>query len=162
MLMIKQVLKNRHRGSSLIEVLVTMVVIALGLLGQAALTAQSSKSNNAAFMRSQATLLAYDMLERIRLNRTLAKNGLFTNGFATPGGDPSDNVPSGTAIQNVELRDWKTNIEQSLPSGDGSVKVDGNGFAIIIISWCEVAKNVVCSNDANDANRTKFTTMSDL
>ena len=147
-------------GSSLIEVLVTMVVIALGLLGQAALTAQSGKANNAAFMRSQATLLAYDMLERIRLqNRTLALNGGFTNGFATNGGDPSDNVPSGTAIQNVELRDWKNNIEQTLPFGDANVSVDNAGFAIIVIRWCEVANKLDCTDSRN---LTTFTTMSDI
>ena len=124
----------------MIEVLVTMIIISLGLLGQASLLALSSKANNSAFMRSQATLLAYDILERLRLNRNLAVAGSFNINFAASGADPSDNVPSGTAIQNVELRNWKTNIEQALSSGDGQVNVDGNGNVTINIRWSEVAK----------------------
>ena len=131
--------KNRQNGSSMIEVLVTMIIISLGLLGQAGLMALSSKANNSAFMRSQATLLAYDILERLRLNRALAVAGGFNVNYAASGSDPSDSV-TGTAIQNNELRDWKTNIEQALSSGDGQVSVDGNGNVTINIRWSEVAK----------------------
>ena len=135
----KHFFKSRQNGSSLIEVLVTMIIISLGLLGQAGLMSVSSKANNSAFMRSQATLLAYDILERLRLNRALAVAGNFNVNYATSGSDPSDSV-TGTAIQNNELRDWKTNIEQALSSGDGQVSVDGNGNVTINIRWSEVAK----------------------
>jgi len=138
--MAKHLFKRRQNGSSLIEVLVTMIIISLGLLGQAGLIAKSSKANNSAFMRSQATLLAYDILERLRLNRSLAVAGNFNINFANSGADPSDSVPSGTAIENVELRDWKANIEQALSTGDGQVSVDGNGNVTIDIRWSEVAK----------------------
>jgi type IV pilus assembly protein PilV len=159
MLMPKLFFKSRQNGSSLIEVLVTMIIVSLGLLGQAGLIGLSSKANNSAFMRSQATLLAYDILERLRLNRALAVAGNFNINFATSGVDPSDSVPSGTAIQNVELRDWKTNIEQALSSGDGQVSVDGIGNVTINIRWCEVAKNVDCSTASN---QTTFSTQSVL
>jgi type IV pilus assembly protein PilV len=140
MLMAKCFFKNQHNGSSLIEVLITMIVISLGLLGQAALTAQSSKANNSAFMRSQATLLAHDMIERLRLNRALAVAGEFSINFAAAGNDPSDSVPAGTTIQLTEKRDWKSNIEQALPAGDGQVAVDGTGKVTITIRWSEVVK----------------------
>lgn len=140
----------------MIEVLVTMIIISLGLLGQAGLIALSSKANNSAFMRSQATLLAYDILERLRLNRALAVAGGFNINYAASGSDPSDGV-TGSAIQNNELRDWKTNIEQALSSGDGQVSVDGNGNVTINIRWCEVAKGVDCSTTTN---QTVFSTQS--
>ena len=132
-MIIKRFFKNQQNGSSLIEVLVTMIIISLGLLGQAGLVALSSKANNAAFMRSQATLLADDILERLRLNRALAVAGSFNVVY---GGT----IPSGTAIQNVELRDWKANVAQALSSGDGQVSVDGAGNVTINITWSEVAK----------------------
>jgi type IV pilus assembly protein PilV len=150
MFMMMHFIKKRQNGSSLIEVLVTMIIISLGLLGQAGLVALSSKANNAAFMRSQATLLADDILERLRLNRALAVAGSFNINYA-------GTIPSGTAIQNVELRDWKSNLSQALSSGDGQVSVNGAGNVTINIRWCEVAKNVDC---ATASNQTVFSTQS--
>ena len=132
-------LNTQQNGSSLIEVLVTMIIISLGLLGQAGLISLSSKTNNAAFMRTEATLLAQDILERLRLNRTLAVAGRFNVNYAASGSDPSSSITV-TAIQNNELRDWKTSIEQALSSGDGQVSVDGAGNVTINIRWSEVAK----------------------
>ncbi len=90
-------------------------------------------------MRTEATLLAQDILERLRLNRTLAVAGSFNVNYAASGSDPSSSI-TGTAIQNNELRDWKTSIEQALSSGDGQVSVDGAGNVTINIRWSEVAK----------------------
>ncbi len=152
----KHILKSQQNGSSLIEVLVTMIIVSLGLLGQAGLIALSSKANHSALMRSQATLLAYDILERLRLNRALAVAGGFNVNYAASGSDPSDSI-TGTAIQNLELRDWKTNIEQALSSGDGQVSVDGNGNVTINIRWSEVAK--AAANDGS-ITPTEFITQS--
>lgn len=156
MLMNSKFFSKKQRGSSLIEVLITMIIIALGLLGQAGLMALSSKANNGAIMRSQATLLAYDIIERLRMNRALAVTGVFNVSFAAAGADPSDSI-SGTTINKVELRDWKSNIEQALSSGDGKVTVFGAGDVTIQIQWCEVAKGVDCSDGSN---LTTFSTQS--
>jgi type IV pilus assembly protein PilV len=158
MLMAKHFIKNGQVGGSLIEVLITMIIVSIGLLGQAALMAQSSKANNAAFMRSQATLLAYDIIERLRLNRALAIAGEFNVNYAAAGADPSDSI-TGTDFQDTEVQDWKSNIEQALTSGDGQVSCDGSGYVTINIRWCEVAKGVDCSAATN---QTVFSTQSDI
>jgi type IV pilus assembly protein PilV len=129
----------------MIEVLVTMIIISLGLLGQAGLLALSSKANNTAFMRSQATLLAYDILERLRLNRSLAVSGDFNINYAPSGSDPSDSI-TGVTVQYKELKDWKTNIEQALSAGDGKIDVDGIGNVTITIRWSEI------TNSTNDGS----------
>src|SRR5262245_8151399 len=54
------------RGFSLMEVLVAMLVLAIGLLGLSSLQAQSMKFNHDAFVRSQATILAYDIMDKMR------------------------------------------------------------------------------------------------
>ncbi|MCQ8181341.1 type IV pilus modification protein PilV [Methylomonas sp. SURF-1] len=130
----------RQQGSSLIEILVTMLIVSLGLLGQAGVIALSAKASHSAFLRSQATLLSYDILERLRLNRAQAVAGNFTINYAPTGSTPSESVPSGSAIQHVELRNWKANLEKSLPNGDGQVTVDGGGNVTINIRWSEVVK----------------------
>ncbi len=49
---------RRSRGFSLIEVLITILIFAVGLLGMAALQAVSMRSNQSANFRTQATALA--------------------------------------------------------------------------------------------------------
>jgi type IV pilus assembly protein PilV len=60
----------RHAiGFTLIEVLVSMVILALGLLGLASLQGISLKNNQDAFLFSQANAVAYEMSDRIKVNR---------------------------------------------------------------------------------------------
>ena len=59
---------NNVNGFTLVEVLVAMVILAIGLLGLASLQAIALKDNQDAYLRSQANLLAYEMSDRIRAN----------------------------------------------------------------------------------------------
>jgi len=67
---------KKHKGFTLIEVLVSMIVLAIGLLGLAGLQMSSLRNNLSAYHRSQATQLAYDMADRMRTNIADAKLGL--------------------------------------------------------------------------------------
>lgn len=73
-----QLTRKHYSGQSgvgLIEVLVSLLVIAIGVLGMAGLYSRSLQYNQAAYFHSRATFLAGDMLDRIRANSSLAKNG---------------------------------------------------------------------------------------
>ncbi len=59
-----------NTGFTLIEVLIAMLVLAVGLLGLAGLQATSLRNNQSAYNRSQATQLAYDLADRMRANFT--------------------------------------------------------------------------------------------
>ena len=61
-------------GFTLIEVLVSIVILSIGLLGIAKLMLFSSRSNDSAYLRSQATALAYEILDNMRANRQEAIN----------------------------------------------------------------------------------------
>ena len=66
---------HAQTGSSLLEVLVAVVVLSIGLLGLAGLQMTSIKGSHSAYMRSQATLLAYDLADRARTTRALTQAG---------------------------------------------------------------------------------------
>lgn len=61
-------------GTSLIEVLVTMIILMIGLLGVAGLMVQSQRSEMESYQRVQALLLLQDMVGRINVNRGVAFN----------------------------------------------------------------------------------------
>lgn len=60
---------RRALGFTLIEVLVSMIILALGLLGLASLQGISLKNNQDAYLFGQANALAYEMSDRIKANR---------------------------------------------------------------------------------------------
>ena len=68
---------RNHQGFTLVEIMVTMVVMSIGFLGLAGLQATALRSNSGANLRTQAVLYANDMAERIRANPA----GVTTNQF---------------------------------------------------------------------------------
>ena len=62
-------LRKQQRGVSLIEVLVTLILISIGLLGTASLQILSKRSNFEAAQRTTAAHLANDLFQRMRSNR---------------------------------------------------------------------------------------------
>ena len=114
----------------MIEVLVSIVILSIGLLGYAGLLLKSNKDNLMAFQRSQATIMAYDIIDSMRVNRTAAIAGNYNTSFAsTPSG--------GTQVHQVDLLRWKgsNGLLSALPGGAGQITVDGNGIATVEIRW---------------------------
>lgn len=68
-------LKTKSDGFSLMEVLISMIVIAVGLLGYLSLQLSSINSNQEGMARSQATLIAQDLASSLRSNRSYIFNG---------------------------------------------------------------------------------------
>ena len=83
----------RQRGFSLVEVLVAMLVLAIGLLGLAALQTQGVRFNHDAYVRTSATNLAADILDAMRIARDASGEGaenFVTAEFPTRNPQPSD------------------------------------------------------------------------
>ncbi len=126
-----------QRGVTLIEVLVTMVVIALGLLGFAGLQTVTMKSNRAALYHSYATMYAYDIIDCMRANRAAALKGNYN--IAISASAPS----SPSTVAQRDIHDWLTTLGANLPSGDGAVTVSSaNGAVTIDVQWDEGAATV--------------------
>lgn len=118
--------RERQSGFSLVEILVTLVVLSLGLLGVLGLQVTGLQRNDGAYLRTQASLYAYDIADRMRANRNNALSGTYNLLM-------SDAAPSGTGIANVDRAEWFTDLG-TLPGGDGSINVTNN-MATIVVQW---------------------------
>jgi len=111
------VVKGSTRGFSLIEALVSLVVLSIGLLGVAGLQLTSLRSNQGAALRSQATFLAYDIIDRMRANSGAALAGAYNIPFGATG---AGGTPAGN-----DLIAWKQNLTRTLPVGASGTAPDG-------------------------------------
>lgn len=123
----------KQSGFTLLEVLVAMLVLAIGLLGLAGLMTSSMRDNLSASHRTQATWLAYDILDRMRANRTSAIAGSYATTLGTPASCLTT-VPTGT-IQAQDIAAWKNQVACALPTGDGSIGVTAAARATVVIRW---------------------------
>jgi type IV pilus assembly protein PilV len=115
------------RGFSLVEVLVTLLVLSIGLLGIDKLLLVSSRANDSAYLRTQATSLSYSILDAMRSNRQTAASGGYNVASSAAITDPgvSCNIASpcdGATQAQYDLWQWKNALSSGLgPSGAGTI-----------------------------------------
>lgn len=91
-----------ERGTTLLEVLITIVILAIGLLGLAGLQTRLQSSEIEAYQRSQALILLNDMASRIATNRANAEAYV----TATPLGTGATCSTATTSQQVVDAGQW--------------------------------------------------------
>lgn len=135
--------ETRHRqiGMTLIEVLVSVLILAIGLLGAAAIQLNALKYTDSATMSSQASFIAYDMMDRIRANvdGNASANGS-TNVLATYNLPNLDAAPAANLnkARDQDLFDFKDNIGNfASASGTGSIVVSDSTLVTITIGWSD-------------------------
>lgn len=121
---------GKQAGFTLIEVLVTVVVLTIGLLGLANLQAVGIRSVHSAYLRSQATQIANTAFDRMRANRPAAMAGEYDIGI----NDDTGAIEDCTTSACVDVIQWREAL-QALPSGTGSISVDAAGKATVIVAW---------------------------
>lgn len=107
----------------MIEVLISVLILAVGLLGMAALQMNGLRNNQTAYFRAQATQLAYDMADRMRTNIDEAQNGTYDNGAAS-GDDCATSACNESQMVGYDFAQWTADLAAQLPSGTGSVCID--------------------------------------
>jgi type IV pilus assembly protein PilV len=134
---------RRARGVALMEVLVSMLVIALWLLGSAGLQAGMFKLQKSAGFRLTAMALASELGERMQANISAAKTGSYE---MAAGADPSGQADcttqhcSSTDLASFDLRSWKARVSASMDVASVSVVRDTTATVptyTITISWNE-------------------------
>jgi type IV pilus assembly protein PilV len=135
----------KEKGISLIEVLVTIVILSFGLLGVAGLLVGGVSNAAASEGLAKATQLAADMADRIRANPTVALSASSEYLFAY-----SDSAPTNpTTIALKDKKEWLEALARELPQGDGkitSVVSGGQRKVVIEVRWNN------CFGTINDAD----------
>ncbi|KTC65514.1 pre-pilin leader sequence (pilV) (plasmid) [Legionella adelaidensis] len=122
-----------QQGFSLLEVLISVVILAIGLLGIASLQVNMIRYNHSAQLRSIAIAQAESMLDRMRANYTGVKSGLYNSLSGIPSLPSCTNCTAAeSALRDLNL--WNTTNSKLLPSGQGTVTKNGNHY-VVTVRW---------------------------
>lgn len=126
------------QGLSLIEVMVTLIVLSMSLLGLVMLQGLGVQYANKAYLRTQAMLQAYNITEHMRANKRAADTGDYTNGQipAHLNKDCIRDICSTGELARYHLVHWNTHNAALLPEGAGTITREG-GLFIVQINWRE-------------------------
>jgi len=122
---------RQQAGTSLIEILVTILIVSFGLLGVAGVVGNGLKNNHSSYGRTQASILAADIIDRMRANRREAESI----------GAPYDIVlvdpsPTGTSIAEQDLNAWRTTLASTLPLGTGAISMNAATKKVTVtVQW---------------------------
>jgi type IV pilus assembly protein PilV len=122
---------HRQRGFTLLEFLVTLLIVSFALLGIAGIIGVSVKNSQSAFSRTQAVVLVGDIIDRMRANRPVAEGA-----SPSPYNLAIGASPSGSGIPLADLTDWRAELAAAFPSGTGSVNLDAATRKVtIVVQW---------------------------
>lgn len=142
------VLRTNHRpkhpwhyhGATMLEILVTLVIVALGLLGIAGMKLVGLKDSNLAYQITIAAIQAQDMAERIGANRVGMSNYNNLTWWTTVPTRASCEGTSTTCTSAQIATDdfylWNDTNRKTMPSGNGRVLASGNDF-LIGVRWSD-------------------------
>lgn len=122
--------RAHHRmqsGFTLIEVMVTVFILAVGMLGVAGMQAVSVRESQNTYFRTQADFLASDMVDRMRANRTGSRSGN-ANGYLAAAPDAAADCTSTCdedAMADFDLKEWHDALaNSSLPSAAATITLN--------------------------------------
>lgn len=150
---------HHQRGSSLLEALVALLVLALGVLGLARLQVATLTEARNANARAVAVQAASDLMDRMQVNTTTRWTSPAFKAYETewqqnptPKMDCVATTCSGSEMAAYDLWQWKLSLAQTLPNGDATVfRSDSDPSQLgVLLAWSTIqAKNAVAADAAN-------------
>lgn len=118
--------KRSQQGLSLLEVLISVIVLSLGLLGLAGLQMNAVRNNQSSMERSMAVMESYSIIDAMRVDRDNAVGGGFNLAI-------DDNDPAAGSFAANELGKWRARLRELLgPGATGSVVCVVNNCTITV------------------------------
>ncbi len=128
-------LKSRQRGVSLIEVLMAVLIFSIGLIGLAGLLVISTRSNHAAYLRTQVTFLANNMADRMRANPMGVWNAAY-NSTSYPVTGTTNCETQACAPADIATRDqqtWSRLMTTLLPNSSATIACVASGALSVAV-----------------------------
>ncbi len=130
---------KKQKGFGILEILITVFVLAVGLLGIASLQTLGFRASQSSYMRTIAAYKAYEMLDRMRANPDGISGGSYNaiSGIPTAT-DCTEVVCSSAQMAAFDASQWNSELVDLLPSGQGTVTGAGAGSVFqVVIRWDE-------------------------
>lgn len=135
---------GRQHGVTMIEVLVTLVIVAVALLGTAGLQLYAMKLNKSGQFRTQAVFAASDLFERMEANKSAAIAGNYavtlTSVVSLAATDCAAAACNSTALAADDMSKWETTVAAMLPQATWNVTQTAVGPPsdyTIVINWID-------------------------
>jgi len=113
--MVHRLPRQKQRGATFIEVLISALMLGFGFVGLAALQTNTLRVNQSAFQRTQAVMLANFMMDAMRANREGVIAGEYDIG--TPG-NPACTAPAGSTLASQDRTRWFAALKENLTDTD--------------------------------------------
>ncbi|RRN80617.1 MULTISPECIES: type IV pilus modification protein PilV [Pseudoxanthomonas] len=136
---------RRQAGVSLLEVMISVLILGIGLLGIAAMQATALRNGQSSLERTQAVMQTYAILDVLRANRTNAIAGYYnTSGMQCTPANPDASLPAGQQSAQGELNVWLVALKTSMgQAGDTTTCANvacagnavGGGTCTVTIQW---------------------------
>lgn len=160
---------NNQKGMTLLEVMVSVFIVSIALLGSVAMLNTSVQNNRAALNRNAAIYLTDAIIDKIRMNRFAVDRYLYGNKslkisdsysyttYADSGKTCSDcdTKAKEDAYEQakVDLRLWATELQEKLPEASFAIypqSSSNNNRYVVKIVWPNVRKGNDSSDNANN------------
>ncbi len=167
--------RGTQRGVALLEVLITMVILAIGLLGLAGLQMRLQSSEMESYQRAQALILLHDMASRIATNRNAAASYV----TSTPLGSGMTCPTTTLTQQQRDVSEWCGALQGAAESsgankvgtmigGRGCVESIGGSQYMVTVTWQGLVPisapptSVSCGQNAYNSSSTGASCINDL
>ena len=153
MSMLKHPVAGRSAGFSLIEVLISLVILSVGLLGIAAMVSVSMKSKGSSYLRTQAMAQSSAIIDRMRANRATAITGGYNcndiRGAVTcTAGTLTQQTCNGTTntctpaqIADMDMYEWTQDLQNLLGNGIAT-NVSYNITTVTVAQYTQVQVSI--------------------
>lgn len=130
------------QGFTMLEMLVALVILSIGLLGVAILQTKGQQFNHMSYLYTQASYLAYDIMDRMRANEANAKTGSYQKPLPSEmSTDCTKQACSASQLVDFDLYSWKTLLEKTLPGGEAQITWSTPNRYTISIKWLNEQKD---------------------
>lgn len=152
--------RHSAAGYALLEALIAVVVASVGFIGAARMQTAGMSLSNSALSRQKATLLGYQMTDRIRANRA----GFDGHGYDNPATGATSCLSSGCTpaqLATADMGEWLADVA-ALPGGVGKVCIDSTpNDGTAAVPACDGIGNVIAVKIwwTDNVNTTQFVTL---